>query len=92
MLSNLGLDLALGLVLELEVDALLLVVDGGLDLALRLQGGDDMLVLPSNLVRQTAQDAELAVRLRMKDENRFRDWLKNIWLDTWLLPEQWAIQ
>ena len=63
MLGHLGGDLALGLVLELDVGALLLVVDGRLDLALGLQSGDDVLVFPSNFVRETTQNAKLAMRL-----------------------------
>ena len=58
-----GLDLGLGLVLELDVGALLLVVDGRLDLAFGLQSGDDVLVFPSNFVRETTQNAKLAMRL-----------------------------
>jgi len=73
VLRDLGRDLALGLVLELDIGALLLVVDGGLDLALGLQGGDDMLVFPSDLVGETAQDAVLAVGLEPKDSESGRD-------------------
>ena len=65
--GNFGRDLGLGLIPELEVSAFLLVVDAGLDLALGLQSGDDVLVFPPHLVRQTAQDAELAMRLNGGD-------------------------
>ena len=63
MLGDLGRDLGFGLILELEVGALLLVVDGALDLTFGLQSGDDVLVFPSHFVSETTQNAELAVRL-----------------------------
>jgi len=68
-----GLDLGLGLVLELDVGALLLVVDGRLDLALGLQSGDDVLVFPSNFVRETTQNAKLAMRLKSQNSKSRRD-------------------
>ena len=67
MLGDLSLDLGLGLVFELDVGTLLLVVDGGLDFTFRLQSGDDVLVFPANLVGETSQHAELAVRLRGRE-------------------------
>jgi len=66
VLGNFSRDFGLGLILELEIGAFLLVVDSRLDLTLGLQGGDDVLVLPSNLVGETAQNAEFAVRLEPK--------------------------
>ena len=63
MLGDLGRDLGFGLILKLEVGALLLVVDGALDLTFGLQSGDDVLVFPSHFVSETTQNAELAVRL-----------------------------
>merc|ERR1712228_188839 len=73
VLGDLGRDLALGLVLELDVGALLLVVNGGLDLALGLQGRDDVLVFPSDLVGETAQDAIFAVGLEPENSESGRD-------------------
>ena len=71
MLGHLGGDLVLGLVLELDVGALLLVVDGGLDLTLGLQGGNDVLILPSDFVGETSQHAKLAVGLGMECVRRY---------------------
>jgi len=71
--GNLGLDLGFGLIFELEIGALLLVVDGRLDLALSLQSGDDVLVFPSDLVGETAQHAELAVGLETEDTESGRN-------------------
>jgi len=74
VLGDLGRDLGFGLILELEVGALLLVVDGGLDLTFGLQSGDDVLVFPSHLVSETTQNAEFAVRLEPEDaESRGND-------------------
>jgi len=73
VLGDLRSNLGLGLLLELEVGALVLVVDGGLDLALSLQGRDDVLVLPSDLVGQTAQNAEFAVGLESENPEGRRD-------------------
>jgi len=67
VLGNLGLDLGLGLIFELDVGALLLVVDGRLDFALGLQSGDDVLIFPSDLVGETAQHAKFAVGLESED-------------------------
>ena len=64
VLGDLSLNLGFGLVFELDVGPLLLVVDGGLDLTLRLQSGDNVLVFPADLVGETSQHAELAVRLK----------------------------
>jgi len=63
MRRDLGSDLRGGLGFESEVRAFLLVVDGSFDLALRLQSGDDVLILPSNFVRKSAEDAVFAVGL-----------------------------
>jgi len=71
--GDFGLDLGLGLVLELDVGALLLVIDGGLDLALGLQSGDDVLVLPSDFVGETTQNAKLAMRLKSQNTKSRRD-------------------
>jgi len=71
--GDFGLDLGLGLVLELDIGALLLVVDGRLDLALGLQSGDDVLVFPSNFVRETTQNAKLAMRLKSQNSKSRRD-------------------
>jgi len=67
VLGDLGRDLGFGLILELEVGALLLVVDGALDLTFGLQSGDDVLVFPSHFVSETTQNAKLAVRLESQD-------------------------
>jgi len=67
VLGDLSLNLGFGLVFELNVGTLLLVVDGGLDLTLRLQSGDNVLVFPADLVGETSQHAELAVRLEPED-------------------------
>jgi len=71
--SNLGLDLLCCLGFKGEVSTLLLVVDGGLDLSLGLQGRDHMLVLPPDLMGETAKDAEFAVRFEAKDTEGRRD-------------------
>jgi len=67
---NLGRNLRGRLGFEGDVGALLLVVDGGFDLALSLQRGDDVLVFPSNLVGEPAEDAKLAVGLESEDAKR----------------------
>jgi len=73
VLGNLGLDLGFGLIFELDVSTLLLVVDGSLDLTLSFQSGDDVLVFPADFVGETAQHAELAVRLEPEDTESGRN-------------------
>lgn len=64
MRRDLGSDLRGGLGFEGEVRAFLLVVDGSFDLALCLQSRDDVLILPSNFVRKSSEDAVFAVGLK----------------------------
>jgi len=64
---DLGSNLRGRLGFEGDVGTLLLVIDGSFDLALSFQCGDDVLVLPSNLMREPAEDAKLAVRLKSED-------------------------
>ena len=52
--SDLGCDVLASLSLELDQLLLLLVVSGSLDLPLSLKLGNDVLVLPSDLVRKSA--------------------------------------
>lgn len=67
MRRDLGRNLRGSLGFERQVGTLLLVIDGGFDLTLRLQRRDNVLVFPSNLMRESSEDAELAVGL--KSEN-----------------------
>jgi len=64
---DLGSNLRGRLGFEGDVGTLLLVVHGSFDLAFSFQCGDDVLVLPSNLVREPAEDAKLAVGLKSED-------------------------
>jgi len=67
MRRDLGGDLRGGLGFESEVRAFLLVVDGSFDLALCLQSRDDVLILPSNFVRKSSEDAVFAVGLEAEN-------------------------
>jgi len=64
---HLGGNLRCGLGFKSQIGAFLLVVDGGFDLTLGLQRGDDVLVFPSDLVSESSEDAEFAVRLESED-------------------------
>jgi len=65
--SDLGSNLRRRLGFEGDVGTLLLVIDGSFDLALSFQSRDDVLVLPSDLMREPAEDAKLAVGLKSED-------------------------
>jgi len=73
VLGDLALDLGFGQLLELHVGTLGLVVDGGLDLTLGLQRRNNVLVLPSDFVGKTTQDAEFTVGLEPEYSESGRD-------------------
>merc|ERR1712126_210652 len=64
---HLGGNLRGGLGFKGQIGAFLLIVDGGFDLTLGLQRRDDVLVFPSDLVSESSEDAEFAVRLESED-------------------------
>jgi len=67
---DLGSNLSSRLGFESKIRALFLVVDSSLDLTLRLQSRDDVLVLPSNLMGESSKNAEFAVGLKSEYAKR----------------------
>ena len=82
LLLHIARNLALGLDQVLACSLLLLVVCLALDLASLLEAGDDILVLPAELVTKTTDSAVLAARLEAEDT-------ESLWDDLALLVVVW---